>query len=164
LPPARGFAGDQLTEPGQVTFSVTLAQVHRQIRHQLCKERVLAIRPGTDRTAHVVHHLCDRVLDSGPRPLGPRAGLGLGLPVAVLGAGAQYAGGRVQRTVDGAQVGEGMGLGALGALFTQHFCQALGGAIPARGNPYPALPEAWTAEVVTRMADQIGRASCRERV
>lgn len=75
-------------QSGQVAFGMALPHIHRQIRHQLGKVRVLAIRPGADRTAHMVDHLLHRIFDTRARLLRQLPRIGAWLAVDLRGAGA----------------------------------------------------------------------------
>ena len=121
---------------------MALAYIHRQVRHQLGKVPVLAIRPRAHSTANMADHLFNAVFDTGPGLLGQLSGIGLGRAIHLFGAGPQHTRGAVQRTVDRAKVGEGMGLRALAALVTQDFRQALRRAVPARRDADPAVVDA----------------------
>lgn len=68
-------------------------------------------------------------------------------------AEAQHIGGGLQRTVDRAQMGEGVRFFALCAVLAQRLGKLPRGTVPARGNADPALPEAWPLQVVARTAD-----------
>jgi len=132
---------------------MTLADIHRQVRHQLRKVRILAVRARPDGATDVADHLLHAVLDTGAGLLRPWLGIGQRLLIHLPGTRAQNAGRAVQCTVHRAQVGEGMGLRALRAERTQRFSQALRGAVPAGGDADPSLPETGAREVIPRPAD-----------
>ncbi|MCY1392110.1 hypothetical protein D9M71_69710 [compost metagenome] len=101
-------------------------------------------------------YFADSRLDLGAQAPYGVFGAVAGVPVDPVGAMAQGAGGAVQGSVHGAQMGVGMLVfPGFAAGFAQVIGQCPGRTVPARGDARTAMPEAGSGEIVAWLAHPV---------
>ena len=137
-----------MAEGGEVPFGVALAQEHRQVGDQSGELPIPTVGTRAEGVADMQHDLFGGVFHHRTGAPGQQFGVVQRGGVDHQCTDPQDLGGGMQRTVDGAKVGQGVGFFMVRAMAAQAFGNALRRAVPAGGNADAALPKTGPIQVI----------------